>query len=79
MFKDNDILIRFYTGMGGDKTFKTLFDSFGPAANDLVYYGMETDLETLCLKYSSSGGKQFRKHVSCFYAQGGNVGVLSFK
>ena len=27
----------------------------------------------------SSGGKQFRKHVSCFYAQGGNVGVLSLK
>ena len=25
------------------------------------------------------GGKQFRKHVSCFYAQGGNVGVLSLK
>ena len=27
----------------------------------------------------SSGGKQFRKYVSCFYAQGGNVGVLSLK
>ena len=27
----------------------------------------------------SSGGRQFRKHVSCFYAQGGNVGVLSLK
>ena len=26
-----------------------------------------------------SGGKQFRKHVCCSYAQGGNVGVLSFK
>ena len=29
---------------------------------------------TACLiQEESSGGKQFRKHVSCFYAQGGNV------
>ena len=32
---------------------------------------------------SSKGNLQvvdiFRKHVSCFYAQGGNVGVLSLK
>ena len=27
----------------------------------------------------SSDGKQFLKRVSCFYAQGGNVGVLSLK
>ena len=33
---------------------------------------------TACfIQEESSGGKQFRKHVSCFYAQGGNVGVLS--
>ena len=32
---------------------------------------------TACfIQEESSGGKQFRKHVSCFYAQGGNVGVL---
>ena len=31
------------------------------------------------IQEESSGGKQFRKHVSCFYAQGGNVGVLSLK
>ena len=31
---------------------------------------------TACfIQVESSGGKQFRKHVSCFYAQGGNVGV----
>ena len=30
---------------------------------------------TACfIQEESSGGKQFRKHVSCFYAQGGNVG-----
>ena len=35
---------------------------------------------TACfIQDESSGGRQFRKHVSCFYAQGGNVGVLSFK
>ena len=35
---------------------------------------------TACLiQEESSCGKQFRKHVSCFYAQGGNVGVLSLK
>ena len=31
------------------------------------------------IQEQSSGGKIFRKHVSCFYAQGGNVGVLSLK
>ena len=31
------------------------------------------------IQKESSGGRQFRKHVSCFYAQGGNVGVLSLK
>ena len=31
------------------------------------------------IQEESSGGKQFRKHVSCFYAQEGNVGVLSLK
>ncbi|XP_028418315.1 uncharacterized protein LOC114544501 [Dendronephthya gigantea] len=46
-FKDNDILIRFYTGLEDYKTFKTLFDSFGPAVNNLVYYGTKTDLERL--------------------------------
>ena len=35
---------------------------------------------TACfIQEETSGGKQFRKHVSCFYAQGGNVGVLSLK
>ena len=35
---------------------------------------------TACfIQEESSGGKQFRKHVSCFYPQGGNVGVLSEK
>ena len=35
---------------------------------------------TACfIQEESSGGKQFRKYVSCFYAQGGNVGVLSLK
>ena len=35
---------------------------------------------TACfIQEESSGCKQFRKHVSCFYAQGGNVGVLSLK
>ena len=36
---------------------------------------------TACfIQKESSGGKQFRKHVSCFYAQGGNGGgVLSLK
>ena len=35
---------------------------------------------TACfIQEESSGGKQFRKHVSCFYPQGGNVWVLSLK
>ena len=44
-FKNNDI--RFYTGLEDYKTFKTLFDSFGPAVKNLVYYGTKTDLERL--------------------------------
>ena len=41
---------------------------------------LTTGLYTACLiQEESSGGKQFRKHVSCFYAQGGNVAVLSLK
>ena len=28
------------------------------------------------IQKESSGGRQFRKHVSCFYTQGGNVVVL---
>ena len=47
-FKDNDMLIRFYTGLEDYKTFKILFDSFGPAVNNLVYYGTKTDLKRLC-------------------------------
>ena len=47
-FKDNDMLIRFYRGLEDYKTFKTLFDLFGPAVNNLVYYGTKTDLERLC-------------------------------
>ena len=35
---------------------------------------------TACfIQEESSGGRQFRKHVSCFYAQGGNLGMLSLK
>ena len=40
----------------------------------------------VCIYYVSTkrnlqmtDGRQFRKHVSCFYAQGGNVGALSLK
>ena len=46
-FKGNDNLIRFYTGLQDYKTFKTLFDSFGPAVNSLVYYGTKTNSERL--------------------------------
>ena len=49
-FKHNGILIWFYTGLEDYKTFKTLFDSFGPAVNNLVYYGTKTDLERLCFE-----------------------------
>ena len=31
------------------------------------------------IQEESSGGKQFRKHANCFYAQGGNMGLLSLK
>ena len=35
---------------------------------------------TACfIQEESSGGRQFRKRVSCFYGQEGNVGVLSLK
>ena len=35
---------------------------------------------TACpIQEESSGVRQFRKYLSCFYAQGGNVGVLSLK
>ena len=35
---------------------------------------------TVCfIQEESSGGRQFRKHVSCFYAQRGHVVVLSSK
>ena len=33
---------------------------------------------TACfIQEESSGGKQFRKHMSCFYAQGGNETAFS--
>ena len=41
------MLIRFYTGLEDYKTFKTLFDSFEPAVNNLVYYGTKTNSERL--------------------------------
>ena len=42
--------------------------------------GLRKLTTTACfIQEESSDGKQFRKHVSCFYAQGGNVGVLSLK
>ena len=31
------------------------------------------------IQEESSDGRQFRKHVSCLYVQGGNAGVLSLK
>ena len=35
---------------------------------------------TACfIQGESSGGKQFRKHVSCFYAQGGKRGGVVVK
>ena len=46
-FKTNDYLFRFYTGLQDYTTFKTLFDSFGPAVKNLVYYGTKTDSERL--------------------------------
>jgi hypothetical protein len=46
-FKNNDMLIMFYTGLEDYKTFKTLFDSLGPAVNNLLYYGTKTDSERL--------------------------------
>ena len=38
-FMNNDSLFRFYTGIQDYKTFKILFDSFKPAAKNLVNYG----------------------------------------
>ena len=45
--KNNDILIKFYTGPEDYKTFKTLFDSLGPALINLLYYCIKTDSERL--------------------------------
>ena len=37
-------------------------------------------ITTVCfIQEESSGGRQFRKHASCLYAEEGNVGVLSLK
>ena len=41
------MLIRFYTGLEDYKTFKTLFDSLGPAVSNLLYYGTKTGSERL--------------------------------
>jgi hypothetical protein len=41
------MLIRIYSGLEDYKTFKTLFDSLGPAVNNLLYYGTKTDSERL--------------------------------
>ena len=38
---------RFYTGIQDYTTFKTLFESFEPAAKSLVYYGSATDSQRL--------------------------------
>ena len=46
-----------------------------------IFIKMPKELTTTAcfIQEESSGGKEYRKHVSCFYAQGGNVGVLSLK
>ena len=54
-FKHNDILIRFYTGLEDYKTCKTLFDSLGPAVNNL------NDLERLCFEDTVKRGPQRKK------------------
>ena len=46
-FKGNDKLFRFYTGLQDYKTFKTLFASFGPAVNNLIYYGTNTNTDNI--------------------------------
>ena len=45
--KGNDKLFRFYTGLHDYKTFKTLFASFGPAVNNLIYYGTKTNTDNI--------------------------------
>ena len=46
----------------------------------IIYVMPQKLTTTACfIQEESSGGRQFRKHVSCLYAQGGNVGVLSLK
>ena len=45
--KDNDKLLKFYTGLPDYLTFKILFMSFGNAVDKLVYYTSGTNLEKL--------------------------------
>ena len=46
-FKDDDKLFRFYTGLEDYKTFKILFETFGPAVNSIVYYDSNTKAENI--------------------------------
>ena len=39
-FKDKEKIFRFYTGIQDYVTFMTLFNSFGSAVNNLIFYGM---------------------------------------
>ena len=46
-FKGNDKLFRFWFRLQDYKTFKTLFASFGPAVNNLIYYGTKTNTDNI--------------------------------
>ncbi|XP_065062453.1 uncharacterized protein LOC135689233 [Rhopilema esculentum] len=41
--KDNPKLFRFYTGLPDYETFKIILESFGPAVNNLIYVGSNTN------------------------------------
>ena len=46
-FKDDDRLLRFYTGLQDFKTFQVLCESFGPVVNNIVYYDSNTKAENI--------------------------------
>ncbi len=56
--KENPEMFSFYTGLRDYETFKLLFDSFGPAAEKLLYWGSNTNPERVTESGKKRGPKR---------------------
>lgn len=57
-FKDDPSLMKFYTGFPDYDTFKIFFHYLGPAVNNLVYWGSNTNSEKIDTPYYKKHGRK---------------------